>query len=472
MEYRLRPKHMGLGLVMLSGIFLFNPVVAFLDVLPDLLGYLLLCAGLFRLADINSHLSDAAKHFRTLLFVGVGELFCTYLVYGVMRERAAEMNPYERPVSILLFSFVVLVLQCCFLIPAFRELFVGLDQLASYHGSKVLCEERKGKTGAERMIRLSTVFVILRSTFAVLPELTILTSFEHDAKNELFPFDWYAFIDLFRVAGGLLGAVIALIWLVSFLKYFGKVLGDREWIKQLEDRYVDSILPQTEMLVLRRFRISFLILNIAVLFTVNLRVDERAALPGVVAAILTVLSLWLIKDRLPDRKPIHAACLLLGGVSLFQIIVNTFFLSRFLPEASLYQADAYHYFWIVRLVDTAEVLATALFVGVLLKLLFSLVLSETAVEYEGGVDAARLSEHATQRLHKEFANRFTVILILFLSSSAVNVLDALLRLQYPWLWLISFALSAAAIWLFYSMIYELFSEIQNQYQSKTTYKRE
>ena len=94
------------------------------------------------------------------------------------------------------------------------------------------------------------------------------------------------------------------------------------------------------------------------------------------------------------------------------------------------------------------------------------------MEYEGGVDAARLSEHATQRLHKEFANRFTVILILFLSSSAVNVLDALLRLQYPWLWLISFVLSAAAIWLFYSMIYELFSEMQNQYQSKTTYKRE
>ena len=228
MEYKLRPKHMGLGLVMLSGIFLFNPVIAFLDFLPDVLGYLLLCVGLFRLADVNFHLSDAAKHFRTMLFVGLGELFCMYLVYGVMRNRVDEMNPYERPVSILLFSFAVLVLQCCFLIPAFRELFVGLDQLASYHGSNILCEEHNGKTESEKMIRLSTAFVILRAVFSVLPELTILTSFEHDAKNDKFLFDWYEFIHLFRFVGVLLGTMIALIWLVAFMKYFKRVMRERD----------------------------------------------------------------------------------------------------------------------------------------------------------------------------------------------------------------------------------------------------
>ena len=465
-------KRMGLGLVALSGLFLCNPVVGFADVLPDFFGYLLLCVGLYRLADLNDCIAEASRRFRTLLYIGAGELLCMYIVHVIMQERVGEMNPYERPVSILMFSFVVLVLQWYFLIPALRDLFRGLDQLADKYDGGGLLTERRGKTHGERLAKLSTVFVILRSIFSVLPEASILTSFEHDAENALFPFDWYEFITLFRLVGGVLGTVIALIWLVSFLNYFRAALREREWIARVRDAYIAEILPQTGMLAIRRFSTVFLILNIAIVFTVNLRIDYYAALPGVVAAALTFFALYLLRDRLPERKGCNAACLLLGTVSLAQIIVNAWFLKDFLPEASLYQTDAHYRFLAVRVLDAAEAVATLIFVASLLKILFELVRTETAVEYTGGADAERLSYYATERLHREFEKRFVAIFVLFAAAAAVNLLDAFLQLKYGWLWLISFALSFAAIWLFYSMIYELTSEIKNRYQSKSVHKRE
>ena len=56
-------KHMGLLYVMLGGIFLCNPVVGFVDVLPDLVGYLLISVGLLRLADLNGHILESAQRF-------------------------------------------------------------------------------------------------------------------------------------------------------------------------------------------------------------------------------------------------------------------------------------------------------------------------------------------------------------------------------------------------------------------------
>ena len=284
---------MGLGICMLAGILLFHPIVAGVDILPDLLGYLLLYVGLARLSDLNGHINEARRRFRVMLFVGAGQIFATYIVYGMiegmMQERPAEMSAYEGPMLTLLFTFVLLVLQWFFLIPAWKELFLGLGTMAERFHCTELMHEHRGKTRCERLASLSAFFVVTASLLSLLPEASVLTSYEAHKGNPLFPFDWFEYVVLFRTAACAVSAIVGLIWLISYLRCLAAFRRNRDFIEQAVTAYETEILPQTGMLTVRRFRSAFLLFTVGSVFAISIRVNNRALLPGVVFAVFVIV---------------------------------------------------------------------------------------------------------------------------------------------------------------------------------------
>lgn len=457
--------HMGLLYILLAGFFLFDPIIGFADVLPDVIGYLLLCVGLTRLSDLNDALSEAARRFRYMIWIGLGQLVATYILFVVMEETADKMNRYEQPVTVLLCSFSLLVLQWYFLIPAFRDLFRGMGQLAERHGSTVLCkEDNKNKTRSERLSAKTTVWVILSSLFSLLPELSILTSFEHDAESTVFTFDWYRFIGLFRGACGVVLAIIGVIWLVRYLRYVGAALGDGAFLESLRTRYIEEILPQTGMLTRRRFALAFLLINVGAVFTVSLRINQYGVLPTLGFAVLIFLALAHLGTLVPDPAPCKRACIALGIVSVGNLFLNVSYLARFLPEASLYQADAYWHFFAWRVAGVCEALVTLIAVGMLLQTLWGIVRVHTEVNY--GKNAVAISADATDRLHRDFEKRLKIIFVIFLLAGIANAADAVLFLSIPWIWIIALVLSIVGIWMLSSFLHELSQHIQNRYQNQ------
>ena len=464
-------KGMGLLLVLLSALFLWDPNVGFIDPLPDLIGYVLLYVGLYRLSDMNARVEEARRRIGVLLWVGAGQLIATWILYGWMAERAAEMNPYEQPVGVLLCSFALLFFKWYFLIPAYRELFGGMDRLAEQHGARTLADEVNGKTQAQRMVTRTTVYMIVSSLMATLPELAILTSFENDIQNPWFPWDWYRYVGLFRVFCGVIAFVFGLIWLILFLRYFAGALADRAWGMRLHERYEADVLTQTGMLKVRLFKVFFLCLQIAIVFAFHLRLSGYEILPGIGLSVFAGLAVTLLAGRIGVRRVgALVSAVLLGVVSLAQCYFNHRYLQYYTLESALYQPGAYSAYITVRVLGVAEAFFTVLLVIWLIKLLLELVFAHTSVEYAGDVTHA-LSNDATARLHRAFEKRALWSLIFFILAGIGNALDAFFHLQYPWIWLISFALSATAIWIFYAMLHELLIQIKYRYQGEDTNKR-
>ena len=449
---------------MLAGIFLFDPMIGFVDVLPDVIGYLLLCVGLSKLSDLNDTLSEAAQRFRTMVWVGCGQLAAAYLVHVVMGQSAEQMNRYEQPVAVLLCSFVLLVLRWYFLIPAFRDLFKGIGQLAERHGCRVLCEETKNRTRSERMFSATTLWIILSSCLSVLPETSILTSFEHDAESEIFTFDWYRFISLFRGACGVLLAIFAIVWLVKFLRYFGDALRDREWLDLLRTRYMDEVLPQIGMLTVRRFALSFLLVNVGAVFTVSLRINGFSVLPALGFSVMLLLAITGMDKLTEEKRNCRIAGISLAFFSAIHLFLNVTYLLQFQPESSLYQADAYWHFLVMRAAGACEAIVALIAVGTLLRLLVGVVREHTEVDY--GEGAVTVSARATERLHRELTKRLNAIFVIFFLAALVNAADALLQLTVPWLWLVALVLSVAGICLLSSFLHELLTQMKNRYQPK------
>lgn len=52
---------MNIGYLIAGCVFLFNPTVNLIDVLPDVIGFLLILKGLYKLADLNGKIKTARQ---------------------------------------------------------------------------------------------------------------------------------------------------------------------------------------------------------------------------------------------------------------------------------------------------------------------------------------------------------------------------------------------------------------------------
>ena len=460
-------ERMGFLTVLLAGMFLWNPISGFSDLLPDLFGYLLFWFGLSLLADLNDSVGEARKRFGYLIWVGVGELLIRYL----LRDAASrQVSDYQQPTWILLFSFALLVLQWWLLIPAFKKLFAGIDRLADKYGNERLSKTKHNRTQSERMSRMATVFVAVHSIFAVLPELAILTSFEYRANNENFGFDWYEYIGLFRTVGMGVSLIFGLIWLIAFVCYTVRILRDREWLGQLRLAYINEILPQEGMLKARRLCAVLSILSVGVFFTANLRIDGQVALSGVVLAAAVLTAIFLAGELLEARSSYRASCVVLLIVGAANALTRYAYLQRFDVESSKYQTDAFWFFFATQVLEIFEAAMTLLVIWKTLGLLLSLSRAHTVVDYRTP-GSEEISKNATARLHRSFEKRAKIVFAVFTLAAVGYAFEAVLQLKLDWLWVIPFGVSMVGIFLFLGFVYELTTQIRWKYLSDTTHNR-
>ena len=464
--------------VLFAGVVLCNPVVGFADILPNCIGYWLLCYGLNRLADLDGHISVAVRRFRILSALSIAQVLAAYFAYGVIEPQAT--NVYEMRSYIMLGAFLMLVAQWFFLLPAFRDLFRGLDYLAERYGVTSLTAEKKGKNAVQSMASLTRLFVVASSLLALLPELSGFSSLNGKGENGTpgFGSEWYssvisspeqaidryAFIDVLRALCAVASLIIAVIWLVSFVRLIRRILHEREWLETLDARYQSEILPQMGMLTVRCFSRSFYLLQLGIIFVASLRMNYYAILPSAVFALLTFLALFWVRHLVSVSRGAYAVCAGCAAVSIVQTVLNTSYLNRYEPEASLYQGDAYNLFFAVRLADAAEAAVTLILIAVLLHTMYRTVCLHTGTRYDGEY-AENFSGTSSQRLHKRFAGRFKIIFVIFFLAAVAQIADAIFRLEYPWIWLFALALSFIGIMMFYSVLYELKSEISFRYES-------
>ena len=142
--------------------------------------------------------------------------------------------------------------------------------------------------------------------------------------------------------------------------------------------------------------------------------------------------------------------------------MNTFYLSRWLPEASLYQTEAYLVYFSVRILGVLEALATLWTVFVILDICMELVKTHTRVDY-GSEDAKDLSQKATERLHREFFTKSRIVLAFSILATLFQAANAFLQLHYAGFWIFAIVCSFFAIWNFMALMHELTVQVHYRY---------
>lgn len=323
---------MKIGYMIIGCIFLCNPFINIIDILPDCIGYLFILKALSELSDLERNIGSARKKFKAAAWVSLVKCL---LVLGSM---IYDSTWY------LILTFTFGILEGMYLIPAFIDLFYGISYLEgryTNHKSRFEAKARYGgvfdKTefeggtayfevfgepqgeevvpfaeedvffaGGRATVRLadagfasklkekityfyesaeartmSVIFILVRAAAACLPELTAIAE-TGTGYVESNPIDDYSALrELLILIFAVFALIVGIVWLTRMIRYFNIFRKDKEFISVLQEKYNREILPNKPLWVKRRSLAFCAVATAAYAFLMSFRIDWFLLVPKI-----------------------------------------------------------------------------------------------------------------------------------------------------------------------------------------------
>jgi len=255
-------------------VFLFNPHINIIDIMPDAIGYGLILYGILRLSRVNVAMNEAASRFKTLFILALCKLPCLYIY--------ALISPEEQ-IWVLLLTLGFGAAEAIIGFLAFSSLFSSLEGLSDSSRDTHVNE----KLSTVRLFTL--IFVIFKPVMAILPDLTMLADDRYGTVTENGIQSLKGYRGLFNAVSFLLVLAVGIAWLVTVIRYFRSIRRDREFLDEISDKIASYEREDT----VTRFRYLITTLGFfiyAVLFCLELKIEGYSLLPPMINATLFLIT--------------------------------------------------------------------------------------------------------------------------------------------------------------------------------------
>ena len=334
-------KNIGFSLLPFSFIFLFEPSYALLDPLPDFIGYVIMCAALINLADINPSIMDAFKGFRRAAILSAVRFASLFVLTFAFEGQ-------EQTITMLLLVFIFALFDAVILIPSYKSLFGGLLNLGIHHDSSAVyyCKKPGGMNASEKMYMLSCGMLIVKNALWALPEFTSLVGD-----------DTYEFVGILRIFAMLIIVPVTVVWLVRMITYFVRVRRDETFVNNLMNVYNQKAEASPSFFDMRVLSVGIVALIVAFVFSLDLLFDNFNVTPDFIMYIALIVGALILRKH--SKKWV-----LLTAFSSFGVISGAlsfasrvYFYSRYLPSDVIRNIEAYDSYYFMFSCDVAEAVA-------------------------------------------------------------------------------------------------------------------
>ena len=266
---------MGIGFIICGVIFLLNPNINIVDILPDIIGYLLIYHGLFRFSDIDDRLASAREKAKWLIIVSAVKF-----IFVLMLPSSSDSD-------VLLFTFCFAVVELLLCIPLFTEFFGGMNYLCSrFDNEKALVSESEAKF-------FIIGFIIIKNSITLIPELFSLSDtaygyeLNHDHYKQLANVEAakrICIIGAFAIV--LICGIFAGVKLISYLR---KLRGNNSFMAKTEDFYRENILSDTALWARRHQNGALVFFAAGIMLFNNFYLDTVPVIPDLLGYILFIV---------------------------------------------------------------------------------------------------------------------------------------------------------------------------------------
>ena len=410
-----------MGKIALGAVFLFNPTVNIVDILPDFIGYWLIVLGLSALSSLSEEIYVARKNFIYLVAICASKVVCslfipfaseTFTVTAALIFSVSEAVFFIPAMSGFLESMSSFGLRygnnAGFYVPVSRRKLAKAEKIASSLERMEVSDKKaeKKKASLEKKRRalvkpmtagglkvLTVIAFIVRALGYILPELPSLSM----QNITYFPAAGAFNVQLFKaplyVLVWICGLSVCIPWLVIFLRYINGIRNEEQFITAVYDKYEKDILSDTKRLIAERMK-KVMILAVAAAFTTfYIPIDNVNVLPGFLTAGFLIAAFVYI--RVYNKRAAYtgiAVCGLWAAVSVCSLFLQMDYVANNYKPASafhevgksvvLYARMEYFSFAEAILFAAAALIFARVFIGALKSHIG--LLSEARVSYMGG----------------------------------------------------------------------------------------
>lgn len=273
-------KSISFGMVFAGLIFFSNPTVALHDFLPDVIGALLVYAGLRKAADADDYFYDARKLAKYLVFLYLGKLVFSFMLFSDSRNS-------------LPFTFISGVLEIIFVLWFFSKLYNGFEYTATRLGD--------GKTAVLKtdVYTCSVIFTVSKAVIVFLPELLELArqtdgpDLSANANYKMSIAQLKPFAILFSVFVQL---ILGIIFVMYTARFFRAVKKDAKYREKLHEKYKTEHELNKTVYTNKALKAGFFMLIASAVFTVDFSVEGVDVLPDVFAALFAAAAFLYISQ--------------------------------------------------------------------------------------------------------------------------------------------------------------------------------
>ena len=437
------------GAFAIAFLFLFNPTVAIIDPLPDLIGYLILSLALSKVAMINETLYDAKRSFERLVILDAGKIIAILWTFGI--EAASEQDT-----SLLLWSFVFGVLEALFAIPAYVKLFEGFTLFGNFHPNTSVLGKKgdKKRSYTDSFKALSIFFVVFKAVLTVIPEISALSTSTYEETSVLVIF--YKYVNVVRLLCALPIFVVGVIWLITAWQYFFRISRDSQFVNSINEAYNKKKTTKIGTFVIKDIKIASVFMVIAAIFSIDFNLDGVNILPDIAVVIFLGIALFYFAKTAKIKKAFVIVTFSLFTVfTVIEDFVRYYFSENFYYNAINKSAEAFDFYILTVIAVAIE--------GVLI-----------VSEHTGYVVGKEINDEGQQRqilatqndLNKNFSRLSDIAILCAIAdtfASLYGAFYAFLNKNFGWVGLLSGACGLLLIGVTVKAVSELKEAVQIKY---------
>ncbi|MBQ9921830.1 MAG: hypothetical protein IJO52_06565 [Clostridia bacterium] len=301
---------MGTGFIICGIIFLLNPNINIVDILPDIIGYALIYHGLFRFSDIDDRFTYAREKAKWLMIVSAAKLVFVFML------------PSSSDSDVLLFTFCFAVVELLLCIPMFTEFFGGMNYICSrYDNETALKYESEAKF-------FVIGFVVIKNVITLIPELFSLSDTSYGLELDYDHYKNLANVEAAKkiciIGAFALVLVCGIVMGVKFISYLKKFTSDREFIGRLKSYYEENIMSDTTLWARRYQNTALTFFAVGVMLFNNFYLDTFPVIPDFIGYIfLAAGSTYLAKLGF-SAFGVYVCSVLGIGVNIVSIIYRLY----------------------------------------------------------------------------------------------------------------------------------------------------
>ncbi len=276
-----------IGKIALGVIFLLNPNITVIDILPDFIGCLLIISGLASLRDLSDSFEEARRNFIRLLWVSLSHIPAFVLMIFISASFVNEKT------SILVFAFVYAVVELFLVNNALTMLIDGFVYVGErYNGDSCFYETKKNgrRLDVSHLRAFTTLCLVLTKGLGVLPNLVYLydTSLGYGAVVNQYAVNPVSFIGPVTAICFIPGVIICAVWSCRMYSYISKIKRDENFVLALDGVIESRSAENTAVYRYRRTSTAVYLITAAIILCADFYVDEFNILPDIFSALVMI----------------------------------------------------------------------------------------------------------------------------------------------------------------------------------------